>query len=141
MVPAGALPGISVFGLGYVGSISAACFASRGHRVVGVDVDPRKLDLLRRGMAPVIEAGLGELVRDAVASGRLSVTDSATGAVLRQRRVPGLRGHALAAGRWPLDRLPGGGDRRRSAPPSRPRTAGTRSSTAARCCRGRARAC
>jgi GDP-mannose 6-dehydrogenase len=81
MGSAASLPAISVFGLGYVGSISAACFASRGHRVVGVDVDPRKLDLLERGIAPVIEAGLGELVRDATASGLLSVTDSAMGAV------------------------------------------------------------
>src|SRR5947209_2772662 len=82
MVTNGALPAISVFGLGYVGSISAACFASRGHRVVGVDVDPRKVDLVNRGIPPVIEAGLAELVRDAVASGLLSVTDSATAAVL-----------------------------------------------------------
>jgi GDP-mannose 6-dehydrogenase len=82
MVASGALPAISVFGLGYVGSISAACFASRGHRVVGVDVDPRKLDLMQRGIAPVIEAGLGELVRDGRASGLLSATDSATEAVL-----------------------------------------------------------
>ncbi|SEP21190.1 nucleotide sugar dehydrogenase [Trujillonella endophytica] len=76
-----ALTGISVFGLGYVGSISSACFASRGHRVVGVDVDVRKLDLLRQGMAPVIEAGLGDMVHDAVGSGLLSVTDAASAAV------------------------------------------------------------
>ncbi|SNT02227.1 GDP-mannose 6-dehydrogenase [Geodermatophilus pulveris] len=82
MDASGTLPAISVFGLGYVGSISAACFAARGHRVVGVDVDPRKLELLRRGLPPVIEAGLTELVRDAVTSGLLSVTDSATEAVL-----------------------------------------------------------
>ena len=81
MVSSQVLPRISVFGLGYVGSISAACFASRGHGVIGVDVDPNKLDLLRRGMAPVIEEGLGELVKDAVESGRLSVTDDAAVAV------------------------------------------------------------
>lgn len=75
------LPAISVFGLGYVGSISAACLASRGNRVVGVDVEPRKLDLLRNGMAPVVEAGLGELIRDAMASDRLCVTDDAASAV------------------------------------------------------------
>jgi GDP-mannose 6-dehydrogenase len=82
MVTRSSQPRISVFGLGYVGAISAACFASRGHRVIGVDVDARKLDLLQRGIAPVIEAGLGELVCDGVASGLLSVTDSATGGVL-----------------------------------------------------------
>lgn len=75
------LPAVSVFGLGYVGSISAACLASRGHRIVGVDIEPRKLDLLRNGMAPVVEAGLGELIRDAMASERLSVTDDAASAV------------------------------------------------------------
>ncbi|MGY1685895.1 nucleotide sugar dehydrogenase [Geodermatophilus sp. SYSU D00867] len=73
---------ISVFGLGYVGCISAACFAARGHRVVGVDIDGRKLDLLRRGIAPLVETGLQELVTDGVSSGRLSVTESAEDAVL-----------------------------------------------------------
>ncbi len=74
--------GISVFGLGYVGSVSAAAFASRGHRVIGVDVDPVKLDLMRRGVPPVVEEGMADLVGDAVASGRLTVTDDAMRAVL-----------------------------------------------------------
>jgi GDP-mannose 6-dehydrogenase len=82
MLPYGGLPAISVFGLGYVGCISAACFASRGHRVVGVDVDARKLDLLRAGSAPLVETGLAGLVHDAVTSGRLSVTEDAAAAVL-----------------------------------------------------------
>lgn len=75
-------PALSIFGLGYVGCVSAACLASRGHRVVGVDVDPKKLELLRRGVAPVVEERIGELTADAVASGRLSVIDDPRSAVL-----------------------------------------------------------
>jgi GDP-mannose 6-dehydrogenase len=77
-----ALPALSIFGLGYVGCISAACFASRGHRVVGVDVDPQKLELLQRGEAPIVEERIGDLTAEMVASGRLSVTDDARRAVL-----------------------------------------------------------
>ena len=75
-------PAISIFGLGYVGSVSAVCFATRGHRVLGVDVDPRKLDLLRRGAAPIVEERIGELTAEMVEAGRLSVTDDPRRAVL-----------------------------------------------------------
>ena len=57
---------ISVFGLGYVGAVSAACLAADGHTVVGVDNNPVKVDLLNQGRAPVVEAGLGELIREGV---------------------------------------------------------------------------
>ena len=53
---------ISVFGLGYVGSVSAACFASLGHRVIGVDVNPAKVDMVESGRSPIIEASINELV-------------------------------------------------------------------------------
>jgi GDP-mannose 6-dehydrogenase len=56
---------IAVFGLGYVGTVSAACFARDGHRVVGVDVNPSKVELIEAGRAPVIESGLSELVLEA----------------------------------------------------------------------------
>ena len=62
---------ISVFGLGYVGSVSAACLAERGHEVVGVDVNPTKVELLSRGQAPVVEERIGELTAEVVASGAL----------------------------------------------------------------------
>lgn len=65
---------LSVFGLGYVGCVSAACFASRGHRVVGVDVDPGKTEMLSRGQAPIVEEQIGELVEQVVADGHLTVT-------------------------------------------------------------------
>ena len=65
---------LSVFGLGYVGCVSAACFASQGHRVIGVDVDPSKTDMLGRGLAPIVEERIGEIVAEVVADGRLTVT-------------------------------------------------------------------
>lgn len=72
---------LSVFGLGYVGCVSAACFASRGHAVVGVDVDAGKLDMLRRGVAPIVEESIGEIVEEVVRDGRLTVTDDMEAAV------------------------------------------------------------
>jgi GDP-mannose 6-dehydrogenase len=78
----GYIPVLSIFGLGYVGSVSAACFASRGHSVIGVDVDDHKLELLRRGIPPIVEERIGELTAEAVASGRTSFVSSAQDAVL-----------------------------------------------------------
>jgi GDP-mannose 6-dehydrogenase len=72
---------ISVFGLGYVGAVSMACLARDGHHVLGVDIDSNKLDLLREGRSPIVEEGIQELTADVVASGRVSVTTSATEAV------------------------------------------------------------
>src|SRR6266516_116213 len=65
---------ISVFGLGYVGCVSAAGFAARGHTVVGVDVNPLKVRLIEDGQTPVLEAGLAESVAASVAQGRLTAT-------------------------------------------------------------------
>jgi GDP-mannose 6-dehydrogenase len=72
---------ISVFGLGYVGAVSAACLAADGHTVLGVDTNPVKVDLLNQGHAPVIEAGLGELIEEGVRSGRLCATTDCDAAV------------------------------------------------------------
>jgi GDP-mannose 6-dehydrogenase len=72
---------ISIFGLGYVGAVTAACLASEGHEILGVDVDPVKLEIMRSGQSPIIEAGLAELVSDGVRRGRIRVTDSAGAAV------------------------------------------------------------
>ena len=65
---------IAIFGLGYVGSVSAACLASDGHRVVGVDPQATKTDLINGGHSPVIEPGLGQLIAEARAAGRLAAT-------------------------------------------------------------------
>jgi GDP-mannose 6-dehydrogenase len=74
---------VSVFGLGYVGCVSAACFARQGHAVIGVDVAKSKVDLINRGQATIVEHGIGELVAEMVAAGRLKATESVNEAVLR----------------------------------------------------------
>ena len=73
---------ISIFGLGYVGAVSAACFAERGHTVTGVDPNADKVELINAGHAPVVEAELAELTRRAVAQKRLHATIDPVGAVL-----------------------------------------------------------
>jgi len=72
---------IAIFGLGYVGSVSAACLAKVGHDVLGVDVDPNKLDLVRQGKSPVTEPDLDEVLAQAVHAGRLRVTNDTARAV------------------------------------------------------------
>ena len=72
---------VSVFGLGYVGCVSAACLASRGHEVLGVDVDPVKVELVLGGQAPVVEERIGDLTADVVASGALRATTDVTVAI------------------------------------------------------------
>lgn len=65
---------VSVFGLGYVGCVSAACFARDGHEVTGVDVNSNKVEIINRGECPIVEAGMSELVREVVGSGGLRAT-------------------------------------------------------------------
>jgi GDP-mannose 6-dehydrogenase len=72
---------IAIFGLGYVGSVSAACLASAGHRIIGVDVDQHKLSMLRQGRSPINEPGLDALLGRMVAEGRLTVTDDTAAAI------------------------------------------------------------
>jgi GDP-mannose 6-dehydrogenase len=70
---------VAVFGLGYVGCVTAACLASLGHRVLGIDRDQHKVDNVLNGRAPFYEPGLDELVRENTAAGRLSASTSADG--------------------------------------------------------------
>ncbi|GAA2539105.1 nucleotide sugar dehydrogenase [Mycolicibacterium diernhoferi] len=72
---------VAVFGLGYVGSVSAACLALRGHSVIGVDVNREKVEMINRGRGPVVEDGLDDLVFSQVVSGRLCATTDAARAV------------------------------------------------------------
>lgn len=72
---------LSVFGLGYVGCVSAACFASEGHEVVGVDVNATKAEIINSGQSPIVEAGIGELIREMVKAGRLRATVSSAEAI------------------------------------------------------------
>jgi GDP-mannose 6-dehydrogenase len=72
---------LSIFGLGYVGCVSAACFAARGHEVVGVDVNELKVELVNQGHSPVVEPGLAELIGKTVKAERLRATGNAMVAV------------------------------------------------------------
>jgi GDP-mannose 6-dehydrogenase len=74
---------VSVFGLGYVGCVSAACLAREGHTVVGVDVSRGKVDMVNAGTATIVEHGIGELVSAMVKAGRLTATTDVADAVAR----------------------------------------------------------
>lgn len=73
---------LSVFGLGYVGCVSAACFAKEGHNVFGVDVSPGKVEMINSGRSPIVESGIGDLINEVVSSKRLRATTSAEEAVI-----------------------------------------------------------
>ena len=70
---------IAVFGLGYVGAVSAACLANEGHDVIGVDPNVTKLELINAGQSPIIETDVGEIVKKTVSTGKLrAVADART---------------------------------------------------------------
>ena len=73
---------ISIFGLGYVGAVSAGCLANDGHTIVGVDPVTQKVELLNSGRSPVIEKEIGEIISRTVASNNLSATSSVSKAIL-----------------------------------------------------------
>ena len=73
---------VSIFGLGYVGSVSAACFASMGHKVIGVDVSRAKVEMMDSGRSPIVEARVADLIAEANRACRLHATVDATQAVL-----------------------------------------------------------
>src|ERR1044071_3543495 len=72
---------ISIFGIGYVGCVSAACFAHAGHDVTGVDVNPTKVDIINSGKSPIVEPQMNELIHDAVKAGKLRATTDSMEAV------------------------------------------------------------
>lgn len=72
---------ISVFGLGYVGTVSAACLAAEGHRVIGVDPNETKVALINGGHTPIVEEGVAEMVAAATARGALRATHDVREAV------------------------------------------------------------
>ena len=77
---------ISVFGLGYVGTVSAGCLAHDGHEVVGVDPLPTKVDLINRGQSPIIETDIGEIIAATAKAGRLRAT-SDPGQAIRETEL------------------------------------------------------
>ncbi len=64
----------SIFGLGYVGCVTAACLAARGHKVIGVDINLAKVDAVNNGHSPIVERGLEELIQSGLSSGNLRAT-------------------------------------------------------------------
>lgn len=72
---------ISIFGMGYVGAVSAGCLANDGHEVIGVDPNQTKVDLINKGLTPIIEKDIGEMVAANAASGRLRATTDVGAAV------------------------------------------------------------
>ena len=72
---------LSVLGLGYIGAVSAGCLARDGHEVIGVDPEPRKVDLINAGRTPVIEKEIGEIIEEQVAAGRLRATTDVAAAI------------------------------------------------------------
>ena len=72
---------IAVFGIGYVGVVSAACLARDGHQVIAVDVDPGKVAAINAGQSPIVEKDLPELIAEVVAKGLLTATLDAEAAI------------------------------------------------------------
>src|SRR5215207_7585827 len=74
---------ISIFGIGYVGCVSAACLARAGHDVTGVDVNPTKVDIINSGKSPIVEPGISDLIDDVVKAGKLRATTDTPEAIKR----------------------------------------------------------
>src|SRR5262245_6465414 len=68
------MPKVSVFGLGYVGSVTAACLSERGHKVLGIDVSKNKVESMAAGKTPILEPGIQEIIQDSHARGLLDAT-------------------------------------------------------------------
>lgn len=96
----------AIFGLGYVGAVTAGCLAARGHPVCGVDVHPGKVAALAEGRSPIVEPGLEELIAAAVGDGRLRATTDAGEAVAGASVLMVCVGTpSLASGRLNLDHV------------------------------------
>lgn len=73
---------ISIFGLGYVGTVSAGCLSTDGHSVIGVDPNKTKVNLINQGISPIVEKDIGEMIAASVKSGQLRATSDVHDAVL-----------------------------------------------------------
>ncbi len=74
---------VSIFGLGYVGTVSAVCFSKQGHQVVGVDPNQHKVDCINQSISPIVEPGVEELLKLVRASGNLIATTDVAEAILK----------------------------------------------------------
>jgi GDP-mannose 6-dehydrogenase len=74
---------ISIFGLGYVGTVTAACLASKGHRVLGVDLNPTKVEAMEAGRSPIVEPGVNEMIAEAHQACHLHATTDPRAAVMQ----------------------------------------------------------
>ena len=111
---------ISVFGLGYVGCVSAACLAAVGHEVVGVDVNQTKVELINEGKAPVVEERIGELTDRGGPSGALRATTDVPRPSTASDMSLVCVGTPVGAQRQPVHHVSGAGrraDRRRAGRP------------------------
>jgi GDP-mannose 6-dehydrogenase len=72
---------VSIFGLGYVGTVSAGCLAKEGHEIIGVDPVKTKVQLINAGKSPIIERDIDEIIAEAVKVGRLRATDDTVQAI------------------------------------------------------------
>ena len=72
---------ISIFGLGYVGAVSAGCLAAEGHQVLGVDPIADKVNLINQAHSPIVEAEIREIIEETVRGGRLHATQDPSAAV------------------------------------------------------------
>ncbi len=72
---------ISIFGMGYVGAVTAACLAKEGHEVIGVDISKDKVEQIGAGKSPIVEAKIGEIIEDVVKRGALKATLDARAAI------------------------------------------------------------
>ena len=84
---------ISIFGMGYVGTVSAGCLAQRGHEVIGVDPVRAKVDLINAGQSPIIEAEIEAIIHDAVKVREAPCDQRPRRSYLRNRVVVRLRRH------------------------------------------------
>nr|MBI1230275.1 GDP-mannose dehydrogenase [Cytophagales bacterium] len=73
---------ISVFGLGYVGCVSLGCLANNGHRVIGVDINEFKVDLINKGLATIVEKDIDQIIKEQFEEGKISATTDAKDAVV-----------------------------------------------------------
>ena len=73
---------VSVFGLGYVGTVTAACLAHKGHSVIGVDLSPGKVEAIEAGHSPIVEPRVGDFISESHQAGRLHATSNSEQAVL-----------------------------------------------------------